>query len=226
MNELDFIPYKYKDGIRYIYIDDKWVSEDTSVFLSRMKEAQDISWQDIERAEEELPVFDDCLKDRRNLRAALEGIAAGGKMLTVTAKAGFLSWNEFETYALRKCKAAKQLYILAKDERHFRKLNAAEEALHERAVEGVDEPMVNHLGQIVGYKKKYSDRLLEVQLKALDPDKYNDKKQHEIKGLVVNVDMGLRDNINDKNEKDIIFNGFQSVDTQHFTTETETDSEK
>ncbi|QDP63525.1 MAG: hypothetical protein GOVbin4551_17 [Prokaryotic dsDNA virus sp.] len=223
MNELDYIPYKYKNGIRYIFIDDEWVSEDTSVFLTRMKEAEDVNWLDIERAEQELPVFDDCLKDRRNLRAALEGIAAGGKMLLVTSKAGFLSWNEFESNALQKCKVAKKLYLLAKDERHLRKLNAAEDALHERAVEGVDEPMVNHLGQIVGYKKKYSDRLLEVQLKALDPDKYSDKKDVNVKGLVLNVDMGLRSDKEIKNEK--VFNGFQTVDIEELTTEEESNSE-
>lgn len=197
MKELEFIPYKYVDGIRYVYIEDDWVSESNEVFLTRMKEAVDVEWLDIERAEKDLPVFDDCLKDRRNLRAALEGIAAGGKMLTVTSKAGFPTWADFETHALRKCKVAKKLYLLAKDERHFRKLNAAEEALHERGVEGVDEPIINHLGQIVGYKKKYSDRLLEVQLKALDPDKYSDKKDVNVKGLVLNVDMGLRDPVSD-----------------------------
>ena len=69
--------------------------------------------------------------------------------------------------------------------------------MHERAVEGVDEPIVNHLGQIVGYKKKYSDRLLEVQLKALDPDTYSDKNKNENKGLVINVEMGLREKMKD-----------------------------
>ena len=192
MKELEFIPYKYVDGIRYVCIDNKWIAEDDTVFATRMKEATDINWLDIERAENLLPVFDDCLKDRRNIRSALEGIAAGGKMLTVTSKAGFPTWNDFEVHALRKCKAIRELYHLAKNERAFRKLNAAEEALHERAVEGVDEPIVNHLGQIVGYKKKYSDRLLEVQLKALDPDTYSDKKDVTVKGLVLNVDMGLR----------------------------------
>ena len=65
-----------------------------------------------------------------------------------------------------------------------------EEALHERAVEGVDEPIVNHLGQVVGYKKKYSDRLLEVQLKALDPDTYSDKNKQSGNGIVIRLSKG------------------------------------
>ena len=224
MNELDYIPYKYKNGIRYVYIDNDWIAEDETVFLTRMKEATDISWQDIERAEKQLPVFDDCLKDRRNIRSALEGIAAGGKMLIVTSKAGFPSWNDFESHALRKCKAVRELYLQAKQERHFRKLNSAEEALHERAVEGVDEPIVNHLGQVVGYKKKYSDRLLEVQLKALDPDKYSDKKDVNVKGLIVNVDMGLRDNKPENNNEEV-FNGFEAIDIEELTSEEENNLE-
>jgi hypothetical protein len=101
--------------------------------------------------------------------------------------------------------------LLAKEERKNRRLHGAEEALYERAVEGVDEPMVNHLGQIVGYRKKYSDKLLEVQLKALDPDKYSDKKDKTDKGLVINVEMGLRKKEIDKADyvevQDIQFTG-------------------
>ena len=156
-------------------------------------------------------IYDECKKDRRCIRSALEGIAVGGKMLIVTSKAGFDSWSTFESLALRKCKAVKKLYLLAKEERKNRRLHGAEEALYERAVEGVDEPMVNHLGQIVGYKKKYSDKLLEVQLKALDPDKYSDKKDKTDKGLVINVEMGLRKKEIDKADyvevKDIQFTG-------------------
>lgn len=194
MNELPN-PYTYKNNVRCLLdaSTDSWIEETTSEFLMRMKEAQDICWLDLERAENELPVFDDCKKDRRDFRAALEGIAAGGKMLVVTSKAGFESWNHFENHALRKCQAARKLYNIAKEERRLRRLHGAEEALHERAVEGVDEPIVNHLGQVVGYKKKYSDRLLEVQLKALDPDTYSDKNKQSGNGIVINVEMGLRD---------------------------------
>ena len=225
MKELEFVPYKYQSGVRHILIDDQWVPENTQVFLSRMKEAEDIKWQDVERAESELPVFDDCKKDRRDLRSALEGIAAGGKMLVVTSKAGFSSWNDFECYGLSRCKAVRELYYRAKEERVTRRLNDAEDSLYERGVEGVDEPIINHLGQIVGYKKKYSDRLLELQLKALDPDTYGDKKDVNVKGLVINVDMGLRDKADTKVADNIIeeeiFTGLDVLANQDVTEDDE-----
>ena len=213
MNELPN-PYRYEKGVRVYLSGEQPIPESSYEFIDRMKSAEDVSWLDLNRAEDELPVFDECKKDRRCIRSALEGIAVGGKMLIVTSKAGFDSWSTFESLALRKCKAVKKLYLLAKEERKNRRLHGAEEALYERAVEGVDEPMVNHLGQIVGYKKKYSDKLLEVQLKALDPDKYSDKKDKTDKGLVINVEMGLRKKEIDKADyvevKDIQFTGLSS----------------
>ena len=210
MNELPN-PYRYEKGVRVYLSGEQPIPESSYEFIDRMKSAEDVSWLDLNRAEDELPVFDECKKDRRCIRSALEGIAVGGKMLIVTSKAGFDSWSTFESLALRKCKAVKKLYLLAKEERKNRRLHGAEEALYERAVEGVDEPMVNHLGQIVGYKKKYSDKLIEVQLKALDPDKYSDKKDKTDKGLVINVEMGLRKKEIDKADyvevKDIQFTG-------------------
>ena len=210
MNELPN-PYRYEKGVRVYLSGEQPIPESSYEIIDRMKSAEDVSWLDLNRAEDELPVFDECKKDRRCIRSALEGIAVGGKMLIVTSKAGFDSWSTFESLALRKCKAVKKLYLLAKEERKNRRLHGAEEALYERAVEGVDEPMVNHLGQIVGYKKKYSDKLLEVQLKALDPDKYSDKKDKTDKGLVINVEMGLRKKEIDKADyvevKDIQFTG-------------------
>jgi hypothetical protein len=207
-------PYRYEKGVRVYLSGEEPIPESSYEFINRMKSAEDVSWLDLNRAEDELPVFDECKKDRRCIRSALEGIAVGGKMLVVTAKAGFDNWSVFESLALRKCKAVKKLYQLAKEERSSRRLHGAEEALYERAVEGVDEPMVNHLGQIVGYKKKYSDRLLEVQLKALDPDKYSDKKDKTDKGLVINVEMGLRKKELDKADfvqvNDVQFTGLAS----------------
>ena len=213
-------PYRYEKGVRVYLSGEEPIPESSYEFINRMKSAEDVSWLDLNRAEDELPVFDECKKDRRCIRSALEGIAVGGKMLVVTAKAGFDNWSVFESLALRKCKAVKKLYQLAKEERSSRRLHGAEEALYERAVEGVDEPMVNHLGQIVGYKKKYSDRLLEVQLKALDPDKYKDNSKVDQKGLVINVDMNLRKE--EPKEKNVVeFTGLEVLDNEDVTEETD-----
>lgn len=64
-------------------------------------------------------------------------------------------------------------------------MDILEDAAHERAVDGVEEP-VFHKGEIVGYKLRYSDGLLTTLLKANDPDKYRDNNK-----LDVNVGIGF-----------------------------------
>lgn len=53
--------------------------------------------------------------------------------------------------------------------------DVAEAEVRRRAVEGWDEP-VFYKGEVVGYTKKYSDRMLELHIKALKPEKYRDKQ--------------------------------------------------
>lgn len=64
-------------------------------------------------------------------------------------------------------------------------MDILEDAAHERAVDGVEEP-VFHQGAIVGHKLKYSDGLLTTLLKANNPDKYRDNTK-----LDVNVSGGF-----------------------------------
>lgn len=64
-------------------------------------------------------------------------------------------------------------------------MDILEDAAHERAVDGVEEP-VFHKGVIVGHKLRYSDGLLTTLLKANDPDKYRDNSK-----LDVNVGVGF-----------------------------------
>ena len=51
-----------------------------------------------------------------------------------------------------------------------------------RGVEGVDEP-VYYLGQQVGKVRKYSDRMLEILLKAHRPDQFKERIANEHSGL-------------------------------------------
>ena len=60
-----------------------------------------------------------------------------------------------------------------------RSLAKMEEAAIMRGVDGIDEPIIAN-GEIIGYKKKYSDKMLEVLMKANDPDRYGGKQQTEI----------------------------------------------
>jgi hypothetical protein len=52
-----------------------------------------------------------------------------------------------------------------------------------RAFEGVDDPIMFE-GEVVGYKKKYSDALAMFRLRGLAPEKYAEKHQHQHQGQV------------------------------------------
>jgi len=68
------------------------------------------------------------------------------------------------------------------------KLRLAEDELQRRSIEGTEEPVYQGC-KLVGYKKKYSDSLLTLLLKAEDPDKYSDKQQVDVKGAVLHVNV-------------------------------------
>ena len=52
-----------------------------------------------------------------------------------------------------------------------------EAELVRRAVEGVDEPVFQQ-GRLVGFVRKYSDRLLELAAKGTLPEKYRERFEH------------------------------------------------
>ena len=68
------------------------------------------------------------------------------------------------------------------------KLKMAEDELQRRSIEGVEEPVYQG-GELVGYKRKYSDTLLLGLLKSEDPDKYSDKQQVQLTGAVLKVNV-------------------------------------
>lgn len=59
-----------------------------------------------------------------------------------------------------------------------------------RAVEGVQRPIYQR-GELVGHEQVHSDGLLMFALRALDPAKYNEKRQVEVKGDVTHRVVGL-----------------------------------
>lgn len=91
------------------------------------------------------------------------------------------------------CPGLKKFFNLVLDAREVIRLEDAEEALRTRAIKGVQEEVYTQSGKLAGTRTKYSDRLLEMHLKALDPEKYSEKSNGEVKGLVVQVNMGLRE---------------------------------
>lgn len=65
-------------------------------------------------------------------------------------------------------------------------LGLLEEEARRRALEGVDRPVYQQ-GNLVGYEKVYSDRMLEILLKAHAPEKYRDNQPTDIGGVTINL---------------------------------------
>lgn len=80
-------------------------------------------------------------------------------------------------------------YLAARGRSHER----IRAAIAERAIDGVEEPIVSVKGEIVGYRRVYSDRLLGLMAKAYLPE-YRDTRHLEVTGAnggPVDVQMGV-----------------------------------
>lgn len=66
-----------------------------------------------------------------------------------------------------------------------------EEEMHRRALEGDREEVFDKNGCVVGYKRKFSDRLLQMALRAVDPERYgNQAKAAPDVEHVINLNLG------------------------------------
>ena len=73
-----------------------------------------------------------------------------------------------------------------------------EEAAIARGVEGVDEPIFNKHGELIGHKKKYSDVLLGKLLAAADPERYGNNSRNETtikQDITVNAGESAKDKL-------------------------------
>jgi len=72
-------------------------------------------------------------------------------------------------------------FALAWDEAEQEAADRLEREAWRRAVDGVDKP-VTHQGKITATYKEYSDRMLEMLLKAHRPEKYRERVSAEVSG--------------------------------------------
>lgn len=105
-------------------------------------------------------------RDRGHLQHSLQ--AAG-----ITERTHRRWLKKYQGYANR-FQRAKELFV-----------ERMEAEADKRAMEGWDEPVYQG-GELVGYKRKYSDILLITRLKALAPDKYRERDQ-QVPAPVINV---------------------------------------
>ena len=142
-----------------------------------------VEWNEREK------VVTECLPkvlDRYNYLRFIEGIAMAYKTRHVLAELK-MAWHECVKL---QCVDSRlySLYMVAKQKgEELRQLTREEEA-DRRAVEGVLEPQY-HKGDICGYVRRYSDSLLALQLKAGNPERYQEKQQVEMKGIMLNLNV-------------------------------------
>lgn len=73
-------------------------------------------------------------------------------------------------------------FAMAWDEAEQEALDGLEGEAWRRGVEGIDRP-VTHQGKITATYKEYSDRMLELLLKAHRPEKYRERVSTEVSGI-------------------------------------------
>lgn len=186
--------YDIKSGVRLIYRGAKaWDPETDDEFLKRFTEAQDVSLDDLTRCCQLHPLIVQYAAAGKDYATVIHGTMQRVKYRELMRNAGFGDWTTFRAMTDWQCKGLKKLFELAQVAREEEKLARAEEALEKRAIDGVQEEVYTQSGKFAGTRTKYSDRLLEVHLKALDPDKYSEKHQLDVTGTVVSVHLGLRD---------------------------------
>jgi len=129
-------------------------------------------------------------RDRPRLVVTLTGVAAGqtwGEIAPHGLSKPEFVWLKMKSPEFRKL--AVQAQKVADEVRQLER----EEQAHDRAVNGEATPTVGKDGSIVDWYKKRSDRLMELLLKAGDPQKFREAKAGNIGPgkVVLNVNIGI-----------------------------------
>jgi len=137
------------------------------------------------------PVLDSVKNDALRSRVStFLGVLLEGGAHKKAMTNGDFSWNQWAN-VMHKYEGMRDLYRLCRDlGDEYRKILRIDSA-HERAVDGVEEPLYSAAGKFLGYKTNYSDRLLELLLKADDPTRYRDMKEKSSDGTVLQVTLGF-----------------------------------
>ena len=192
------IPHKscyYDDKcIRQVYAGGGvWNPETDDEFLDRFVHGDSVTVMDLEKCCELHPLIQEFKAQGKDYEAVIVGVMEGVGFRQVFKDHGFHNWSAFRAMTEFVCPGLKKIFEEAQRIREEIRLERAEQALEKRAIDGVKEEVYTPSGKLAGYRTRYSDKLLEVHLKALNPEKYSEKHQHEVKGMVLSVNMGLRD---------------------------------
>jgi len=120
---------------------------------------------------------------REKIASCLHLLATGHTWKTAEDKSG-TSWHMIQSCKARS-KDFADLYNVAEASRDAVRQAQRVDAMQTRGVKGWEEP-VWYKGVQVGTVRKFSDKLLELGLKAGEPDKYSDRHQ-----AAVNLDVAI-----------------------------------
>jgi hypothetical protein len=132
--------------------------------------------------------------DREKLLQVLQNLALGARHREALDQVDW-TWSHFSIYRSKYPLFVGVLYKeVARIGEDMRKVSRLDEA-HRRATDGVEENMYSASGKYCGTKIKYSDTLLAMFLKADHPEKFSERVKVESTGIVLNMQMGLRENV-------------------------------
>ena len=138
-------------------------------------------------------------RKRASLAECIHLLSTGNKYRVAQDTSG-ISWHVLQGYK-RNYPVFAEIMTIAETCREAVRQLKRKDALDERGVDGWEEP-VYHKGRLVGTIKRYSDKCLELGLKASDPERYSDRK-----AASVNLDIAV---------------SFQSVGVDHATAQPNT----
>lgn len=131
--------------------------------------------------------------DRAKLVRFFEALALGARHREALGDLDWV-WSNFSMYRFR-FPVINEMYVavkrLGEETREILRMDEA----HRRAHDGVEEDMYSASGKYCGTRIKYSDALLTLFLKADNPDKFSDKLEVKNTGVVLQMHMGLRENV-------------------------------
>jgi hypothetical protein len=133
--------------------------------------------------------------DANKLVKVLENLALGARHREALADVDW-TWSDLSVYRTRfpvVSELYKEVSRLGEETRKVLRLDEA----HRRAVDGVEEDMYSASGKYCGKRIKYSDALLTLFLKADHPDKFSEKHEVKQSGVILNMNLGLRDHVRD-----------------------------
>lgn len=140
--------------------------------------------------------------DKDKIVRFLQDLALGARHRDALQQLGW-TWSHLSGYRQRSPGLQRIYNECKRIGEEFRGIQRDDEA-HRRATDGYEEPIYSAKGDFCGNRIRYSDTLLAMFLKADNPDKFMERSEVKSTGVVLNVSMGLRDNVSSESMKPVM----------------------